>query len=435
MSKSKKKLRPASAPPRTPASVAAPRARPNRVLAAGLIVYLAILAAMVVFDSYTFVLKSAVIPFLLAAAVLSHRFQGFVNDWAPFLGAIVLFDSLRSLEFAVTTYFEMPMYAVYAIDWERWLCGGAIAPVSMQQWRATLADPYWLDRFFVLVHASHFLFFLLFGFVLWYLRRDVFRTYAVAMIAVLYIALLFHFLVPTIPPWLAARDFALLPPTERLIRSLYNANLPSLFAMFDVNPIAAMPSLHTAMPALCAFVALHYVGRRGLFVVAYAVAAGTGVIYLGEHYAIDVLAGVVLAALVHAGVRRWGTPATGLEEKAVAAPVAEPLAPQPIIAGVALVAVAFAFGPVTTSLLSPLPITVAFVERELVGRSPTANYLLGRLAFDRGDFVAARARFSLALNDMPGSQAQEVIRDFLRQSEERTAALPHAGPVSAPLRP
>jgi hypothetical protein len=432
VSKARKKPR-TSEPRRTQPVKELSWSHANLVLAAGLLVYLAILATMVAFDSYTFVLKSAVIPFLLAVAVLSHRFQGFVNEWAPFLGAIVLFDSLRSLEFAVTTYFEMPMYAVYAIDWERWLCGGAIAPVSAQLWRSTLSDSYWIDRFFVLVHASHFLFFLLFGFVLWYLRRDVFRTYAAAMIAVLYLALLLQFLVPTIPPWLAARDFALLPPTERLIRSLYNANLPSLFAMFDVNPIAAMPSLHTAMPALCAFVALRYLGRRGLIVVAYAVAAGTGVVYLGEHYAVDVVAGVVLAAVVHAAVRRWGAPATSMiRGNETFAP--EALAPRPIIVGVALVAVAFAFGPLTTALLSPLPITVAFVERELVGRSPAANYLLGRLAFDRGDFISARARFALALEDLEGPSEQEVIRGFLRQSEERADAFPRAEEVSAPLR-
>lgn len=371
---------------------------------------------MVVFDSYTFILKSAIIPFLLLAAVLSRRFQGFVNDWAPFLAAVVLFDSLRSFEYAVTTHFRMPMYAGYAIGWERWLCGGVIAPVGVQQWRATLSDPYWLDRFFVLVHASHFLFFLLFGFVLWYLRRPVFRTYAIAMAALLYVAVLLQFLVPTIPPWLAAREFSLLPPTERLIRSVYNANLPSLFAMFDINPIAAMPSLHTAMPALCAFVALHYLGRRGLVVLVYAVAAGTAAIYLGEHYAVDVVAGVLLAAAVYAAVRRWGAPAASLAEPAPSTGD-EHLAPRPIAAAVAVVAVAFALNPLTTHWLSPLPITVAFIERELVGHSPAANYLLGRLALDRGDHGEAKSHFNRALGDLKGPEEQRVIRSFIAQCE------------------
>ncbi len=377
--------------------------------------YLGVLASMVALDSYAFVLKGAVIPVLLATAVLSQRFRGFVNDWAPFLGAVVLFDSLRSLEFAVTTHFEMPMYAVYAIEWERWLFGGIVAPVSAQQWRAMFSDPYWLDRFFVLLHASHFLFFLLFGFALWYLRRDVFRTYAAAMLGVLYLGLIAHFLVPTIPPWLASRDYALLPPIERLIHSLYNANLPSLFAIFDIHPIAAMPSLHTAMPTLCAFVAFRYLGWRGLIVAAYACGVGLAVIYLGEHYAVDVVGGVLLAATVFAAVHRWGAPVTALAETNAPTQDAQ-LAPRAITAGVALAAVAFAFVPLTTSLLGPLPITVDFVERELVGRSPAANYLLGRLALDRGDLAVARVHLPAALADLPGAAEQQVIRDFLRQA-------------------
>lgn len=410
------------------------RPHTDRVLAVGLAVYLAILAAMVVFDSYAFVVKSAVIPFLLLVALLSRRFQGFVNDWAPFLGAVVLFDSLRSLEFAVTTHFELPMYAGYAIESERWLCGGVIAPVAVQQWRATLSDPFWLDRFFVLVHASHFLFFLLFGFLLWYLRREVFRTYAVAMAALLYLALLIQFLVPTIPPWLAARDFLLMPPTQRLIRSVYNASLPSLYAMFDVNPIAAMPSLHTAMPALCAFVALHYLGWRGLVVAAYAGAAGAAAIYLGEHYAIDVVAGVWLAAMVCLAARRWGAPSTSLIEPRSTVR-GERLEPRPLLAAVALVGIAFAFGPLTTRWLSPLPVTVAFVERELVGRSAAANYLLGRLAFARGDYVDAKSLFIGALEDLRGPREQEAIRSLIAQSEERGAGVnvTTAGDTGAPV--
>lgn len=402
--------------------------RVNGVLTVGLLLYLFILATMVALDSYAFVLKSAVIPFLLAAAVLSKRFQGFVNDWAPFLGAVLLFDSLRSLEFAVTTHYEMPMYAAYPIEWERWLLGGIVAPVSAQQWRATLPDPYWLDRFLVLIHASHFLFFLLFGFALWYLRRDVFRTYAWSMVGVLYIGLVAHFIVPTIPPWLAARDYALLPPTERLIHSIYNANIPSFFTIFDINPIAAMPSLHTAMPMLCAFVALRYLGWRGLVVVAYACAAGLGVMYLGEHYAVDVLGGVLLAAAVFVAVHRWGAPATALAE-ASGPKRDEHLASRPIAAGVAMIALAFALVPLTESLLGPLPITVDFVNRELAGRSPAANYLLGRLALDRGDFAAARVHLTEALIDLPGAAEQGVIRNFLREADlgVRNLTIPQGG--------
>jgi hypothetical protein len=385
------------------------------VLAVGLAVYLAILATMVALDSYLFVLKSAVVPFLLLAAVLSRRFGGFVNDWALFLGAVVLFDSLRTVVFAVITHFELPMYAVYAIDWERWLCAGAVAPVSAQQWRATLSDPSLLDRFFVLLHASHFLFFLLFGFLLWYLRRAAFRTYAAAMLVLLYAALFIHLVVPTIPPWLAARDFGLLPETVRIAKSIYNVRLPALQEMFDVNPIAAMPSLHTAMPVLCALVALHYLRWAGLVVAAYATGVALGVIYLGEHYVVDVVAGAALSSVIYAGVRRWGAPANSLASPETSGP--ESLSPRPIIAAVVLIGLAFGCGQLGGMWLGPLPVTTAFVHRELVDRSPVAHYLLGRVALADGDYAEARVQLTRALDDLTHPDHQKLIRSLIAESE------------------
>ncbi len=71
---------------------------------------------------------------------------------------------------------------------------------------------------------------------------------------------------------------------------------------------------------------------------------------------------------------------------------------------------------------------------ELVGRSPTANYLLGRKAFERGDFSAAKGWFALALQDLPGASEQEVIRGFVRQCEQR-GAVERTGVASVPLQP
>jgi hypothetical protein len=183
-----------------------------------------------------------------------------------------------------------------------------------------------------------------------------------------------------------------------------------------------MPSLHTAMPWLCAFVAFQYLGWRGLVVAVYAVAAGTAAIYLGEHYAVDVVAGVGLAAVVYAAAARWGARPTSFVGASAAASH-DPLRARPIVGAVALVAVAFACAPLTTHWLGPLPITVAFVERELVGRSPAANYLLGRLALDRADYAGATARFRQALGDLQTPEEQRVIRSFIAQSEARAGGV------------
>jgi membrane-associated phospholipid phosphatase len=93
------------------------------------------------------------------------------------------------------------------------------------------------------------------------------------------------------------------------------------------NPVAAMPSLHTAFATIIAlFLARRFHRRwRWLFGL-YPAAMGLALVYLGEHYVVDVVAGVVYALVVDALIGRWErnrrrgrTPAT-----ANSAPTASP---------------------------------------------------------------------------------------------------------------
>jgi hypothetical protein len=420
------KKKPPAAPPAAPPT--------NRILIGVVMFYVAVLVTMVASNRYVFILKSLVVPIMLLAALLSGRFKRFVNEWAVYLGVVVFFDFCRGLAFALTTHFTLPMYLGYVVAWERWLCGGALAPVAAQHFRAGLADPVWLDRFFVLVYSSHFVFFLLFGLVIWYARHEAFRTYAIAISVVMYGGLIFYFATPTIPPWAAAQEFLVIPPIVQIVRSFYNVHLPSVAAAFAVNPIAAMPSLHAAIPTMCALLALRYFGRGSLLVVAYTVTVWVAVIYLGEHYLIDVIAGVLLALVVYAGVHRWGAaPRSSAQAPAVREPHDQWEA-QPIAIALLLVAAAFGFGQLSARWMGPLPTTRAFIERELMGRSVVAHYLLGRVAFDESDFVRAKTELALSLEDLKHPDQQKVIRKYLAMSAYQTNDLPAAITALEPLR-
>jgi membrane-associated phospholipid phosphatase len=74
----------------------------------------------------------------------------------------------------------------------------------------------------------------------------------------------------------------------------------------DVNPLAAFPSLHVALPA----------SQKGPFRI-WAVGISVAVVMLGEHWVIDVAAGWALALASRWAVQRWWTEAQ----------VAEPVEP------------------------------------------------------------------------------------------------------------
>lgn len=65
------------------------------------------------------------------------------------------------------------------------------------------------------------------------------------------------------------------------------------------NPWASTPSQHAASAAMLAAIASEIDGRVGSAAWAYAAALGLALIYLGEHYLVDVLGGAALAAAIH----------------------------------------------------------------------------------------------------------------------------------------
>jgi membrane-associated phospholipid phosphatase len=86
----------------------------------------------------------------------------------------------------------------------------------------------------------------------------------------------------------------------RLWRPLYDS--------LEGNPFAAMPSLHFGTSVMAARV-LSGVGRGPAALGwAYALTLGFGLVYLGEHYLADLVAGFALAEGVwRAGARAWPT--------------------------------------------------------------------------------------------------------------------------------
>jgi len=136
-----------------------------------------------------------------------------------------------------------------------------------------------------------------------------------------------YFLVPTAPPWwaaengyiadeLARRSGAGAPEREqpsgndfeRLRRVMVEVGeqvwgdaWPGLYSALGGNPWAAMPSLHFATSLLAAILLAESAPGAGAVGGAYVGALAVALVYLGEHYAIDLVAGGALVAAVRLG--------------------------------------------------------------------------------------------------------------------------------------
>jgi len=141
-----------------------------------------------------------------------------------------------------------------------------------------------------LLLGSHAAWFFVPGIITLYIvvfRWDLFPQLAAIRLGVLYAGLIGFFLLPTEPPWMAC-------PIVRILDVKAGAPLS-----LDANPLAAFPSLHVALPAaLTMWLWARRLRVWALLLALYTALTTLDVIYLGEHYLVDALAGLALAYVV-----------------------------------------------------------------------------------------------------------------------------------------
>lgn len=153
------------------------------------------------------------------------------------------------------------------------------------------------------------------AYVLWR-RPERFARAAGMMAATFDVGVVGYWLVPTAPPWWAGEN-GHLPPVRRIMveagAEFWGQLWQRLYDSLGRNPFAAMPSLHFGTSVMAAHV-LGEVGRaEAAFGWAYAFALGFALVYLGEHYVIDLVGGFALAEAV-----RLATPHLAPAARAIA---------------------------------------------------------------------------------------------------------------------
>jgi membrane-associated phospholipid phosphatase len=107
--------------------------------------------------------------------------------------------------------------------------------------------------------------------------------------------------VPTAPPWWAAQEGRLQDGRRVMIevgKRVWGDLWIPLYDFLGGNPVAAMPSLHFSSSVMAAHILSEGGSVESAIGWAYAGTLGFALVYLGEHYVIDLLAGLALAEAV-----------------------------------------------------------------------------------------------------------------------------------------
>jgi membrane-associated phospholipid phosphatase len=140
--------------------------------------------------------------------------------------------------------------------------------------------------------------------ILWRHPRR-FPRAATMICAVFDIGLVGYFAVPTAPPWWAAEQ-GRIPGMRRIMAEVgervWGRLWSPLYGLLGGNPLAAMPSLHFATSVMAARMLAETGRAPGAAGWTYAGVLGFALVYLGEHYVVDLVAGAALAE----SIRRLG---------------------------------------------------------------------------------------------------------------------------------
>jgi membrane-associated phospholipid phosphatase len=188
------------------------------------------------------------------------------------------------------------------------------------------------------VYFSHFVVSLTIAVVLWLRNRSVWLGFMRRWFLLTFAGLVTYFLYPAAPPWYAAKHGYLAETVYRTSSDgwheigMRTAGKLLTAGQAMSNPVAAMPSLHSAFAMLVVAFFFARVGRRWVPVLLlYPLAMTFTLVYGGEHYVVDVLVGWAYVfgtfAVTGAAERWWRARRAERAAPPGAAPVGAPGTP------------------------------------------------------------------------------------------------------------
>lgn len=217
--------------------------------------------------------------------------------WFAYVGGIYAYTLARS--YADDT--GVAIRTDYVAEFDRWLFLG-VQPVEWLQRRLfdpTDVSP--LDWAMVWVHWSFFVVPHVFAVVVFLFWRRSFPQYVGLIVGTMFFGLLFFFLVPTAPPWLASQ-WGEIGRVYRIMDFVGGEVSLATYRRFyaslgEPNSVAAVPSIHMGVTyALYLWTRFRVPALASVFLV-YSGLMAFALVYLGEHYVLDLLVGIGVATV------------------------------------------------------------------------------------------------------------------------------------------
>jgi hypothetical protein len=336
------------------------RAR-RRKMFLGLGVLFAVVSAFFGFPTGREVITAWVLALLLAACGGEWRVwrRAVLHDWGPLIAVLFAYDLLRGQADEIGgRLFNLPALdngktGAAGIDYAHvlpqlradevlfgWFTGGQVPTVWLQDKLYVAGDVQWYDAVIVPVYMSHFIVPMALAVALWITSYHLFRRYVWTLVSLTLVTLATYAAFPAAPPWMASLNGYLPEGVVRVTSvTLQSTGVGTIRSAVQqgeayANAVAAIPSLHSAVPFMVLLFTWPLIRRRSrVLLVLYVLAMTFTLTYGGEHYIVDAFIGWAYAAAAVYGVAWWFGRRERREPVTTGAPVAEQDSLTPSAAG------------------------------------------------------------------------------------------------------
>jgi hypothetical protein len=233
---------------------------------------------------------------LLVPAIALRTWRGYIRDFLPFIVLVLLYEEARGVAHLLHPH---PFYEPMLL-FDRWIGLGEVPTIRLQEW-FWHGHLEWYDHALSLLDRLHFIVPPTLLFLIWLERREVYYRCAATLVAVSFAGAVTFLAFPAAPPWLASKHGH--TPHVARIGYIEGGNSPVgtskswIESHILSNPVAAVPSLHAAYALLVLLFAYAWRGKIGAWcAVPYTVGMWFTVVYLGDHYVVDIAIGAAYAA-------------------------------------------------------------------------------------------------------------------------------------------
>jgi membrane-associated phospholipid phosphatase len=275
-------------------------ARRPRLILVGSIVYLVLIFGAMLRFGISIEPEETLIVLLVIAVALG-RGRTFIWDWTPFLLLFFAYEAMRG--FAGKTGFAPHDLS----GLERALFGGAIPTLVLQKAFYHPGVVGIQDIVAMVFYFMHFVLPIVVGFIFWINSREHYWRYIAALLLMCFLSFATYLFWPSAPPWYQLHDVVKI--NDKTVGAIWGYTIVTpIYHSFNPNKFAAFPSLHAAFPALAMVYAWNRFRALAIGLALWTAAVTVSIVYLGEHYFVDALAGfvfVAVATVIVEAFTRW----------------------------------------------------------------------------------------------------------------------------------